>query len=156
MFRFTRSALIPASLAFAPALADAQQTTRTSIPLMARLQAQVQARETSAPASEGGRLLNAEIATLSNNGQRDTHLLTGWSGIITVTGFCDTSCGDLDIALVDSRTGEIVAQDIAADATPTVTIRTDAARDYNLRVQMYNCAVENCYFVTAVYFRVIQ
>ena len=153
MKTFVRSALLAAAmLGVAAAPASAQSISQQSTQLLNQLRNEIASRESNAPANEGNQLLNAEVATLAQSETRTTHLLANWGGIITISGYCATGCGDLDIAILDANTGAEIMTNATSDATPFVTFQSLETGDYNLRVTMYNCA-DKCLYVTASYWR---
>jgi len=149
-------AALAAFLGVAILPANAQQYSALSGPLLEQLRNVVTYREAAAPANEGKDLLSAELSTLRTGQQRTSHLIANWGdGLITVVGFCEAACGDLDLVVTDVDTGEEIVSDVGTDATPSVTFRPDAARDYNIVARMYSCSTpDGCYFVTASFFRI--
>jgi hypothetical protein len=135
--------------------ANAQQYSALSGPLLDQLRGHIVWREGSAPSNEGKDLLTAEMSTLRQGQERTTHLVANWGdGPLTIVGFCEAACGDLDLVITDANTGAEIISDVGTDSSPTVTFRPDATRDYNLVARMYNCSTSNgCYFVTASFFR---
>jgi hypothetical protein len=135
--------------------ASAQQYSALSGPLLDQLRGHIVWRESSAPSNEGKDLLTAEMSTLRQGQQRTTHLVADWGdGLMTVVGFCEAACGDLDLVITDADTGAEIASDVATNSTPSITFRPDATRDYNVVARMYNCSTtDGCYFVTASFFR---
>ncbi|MEZ5957526.1 MAG: hypothetical protein R3C27_09990 [Hyphomonadaceae bacterium] len=135
--------------------AGAQQYSSLSGPLLDQLRGHIVWRESSAPANEGKDLLTAEMSTLRQGQQRTTHLVGDWGdGLLTVVGFCEAACGDLDLVITDAATGAEIASDVRTDSRPVITFRPEAARSYNVVARMYNCSTsDGCYFVTASFFR---
>lgn len=152
-FKFV--AVVAALIGAAILPASAQQYSALSGPLLDQLRSHIVWRESSAPASEGKDLLTAEMSTLRQGQQRTTHLVADWGdGVMTVVGFCEAACGDLDLVVTDVATGAEVVTDVSTDSAPIVTFRPDASRDYNIVARMYNCSTpDGCYFVTASFFR---
>jgi|CXWL01.1.fsa_nt_gi hypothetical protein len=136
--------------------ASAQQYSALSGPLLDQLRGHIVWRESSAPPNEGKDLLTAEMSTLRQGQERTTHLVGDWGdGLLTVVGFCEAACGDLDLVITDAATGAEIASDVSTDSRPSLTFRPDASRDYNLVARMYNCSTsDGCYFVTASFFRI--
>jgi hypothetical protein len=148
--------LVAAFFSAAVLPASAQQYSALSGPLLDQLRGQIAYREANAPRSEGKDLLSAEISTLRQGQERTTHLVQNWGdGLLTVIGFCETACGDLDLTIKDAETGAEIATDVGTDSTPSVTFRPEASRRYNVVARMYNCSTaDGCYFVTAAFFRI--
>lgn len=121
----------------APAQAQTSAASRTAA-LMDALRGEILRREQLAPGNEGQTVFSAEIGSLYADEDREVHLVRGWSGIITVVGFCDQYCSDLDLYVTDDL-GNAVATDVSINATPVVTFRSQAERTYRLRALMYGC-----------------
>ena len=58
-------------------------------------------------------------------------------------GVCDTDCLDMDFKLYDEN-GNLLKQDIAPDAYPTVSISPRWTGDFTLRVSMPRCSTHYC------------
>ncbi len=60
-------------------------------------------------------------------------------------------CGDIDLYLWDAYEQRFVAQDDATDAQPQVRYYPTDGRSYVIRVVMYNCPANSCWYtMTAV------
>lgn len=155
MRRLKFVAVVAALIGAAIVPASAQQYSAISGPLLDQLRGHISWRESSAPANEGKDLLTAEMSTLRQGQQRTSHLVANWGdGVMTVVGFCEANCGDLDLVVTDVNTGAEIVSDVSTDSAPSVTFRPDASRDYNIVARMYNCSTpDGCYFVTASFFR---
>lgn len=62
-----------------------------------------------------------------------------------IIGACDTDCSDLDIEVLGPG-GDVVARDDTADDVPVVTFRPTSAGTFSVRVNMYACSAQPCYF----------
>lgn len=133
--------------------ASAQTIAQQAGPLFDQLRGQIGYRESNAPANEGNQLLNAELATLRNGEERTTHIVSDWTGQMTITGFCGASCADLDLTIIDTTTNTEVVTDTATNATPIVNFWAQNGHDYSLKVTMYSCS-DTCLYITASYFRI--
>lgn len=60
-------------------------------------------------------------------------------------GTCDADCGNLDMELIDMRTGGVVASDMLADPIPVVSFSPPANGSYMVRVLMQACSAAPCY-----------
>ena len=71
-----------------------------------------------------------------------------------LTGACDQDCSDVDLALID-RDGRLVSEDVLEDDQPVLDIMADGWRvdsgSYTLRMTMYRCEVEPCYYGIGVF-----
>ena len=64
---------------------------------------------------------------------------------------CDEDCDDIDIYLEDMN-GNVVEEDISIDDAPIVSAAGRGER-MRLRVRMYSCNVEPCYYAVGVFVR---
>jgi hypothetical protein len=69
-----------------------------------------------------------------------------------IVGACDDDCGDLDLRLYDGG-GRELAEDIALDATPSVTVPPNQGSSFRVEVVMVRCSVEPCYWGLGVFER---
>lgn len=60
-------------------------------------------------------------------------------------GACDGDCTNVDLELIDMRTGGVVASDMLADDYPVVHFRPEANGQYMVRLLMQSCSVAPCY-----------
>jgi hypothetical protein len=68
----------------------------------------------------------------------------------TFLGACDGDCTNVDIELIDMRTGGVVASDMLADDYPVVAFTPPADGQYIARLLLQNCTVAPCYTGTRV------
>lgn len=108
-------------------------------------------REASRPPSQGHTYYHGEVGSLNDDEERVSALIGGWRGVVTVTGFCDRSCDDLDLFVIDDL-GQTVISDISVDARPRVTFMALQDRRYQLRVRMYACEQDPCYYAVGAYY----
>ncbi|MGE0597422.1 MAG: hypothetical protein AB7P07_13745 [Hyphomonadaceae bacterium] len=121
--------------------------------MMDALRAEMLRREVSAPGNEGATYFHGEVGSLNDDENRQAHLISNWGGgVVTVTGFCDSDCSDLDLFVVDDAGNEIVS-DVSIDTTPVVTFTPDASRAYELRVRMYQCNTNPCFYSVGAFYR---
>lgn len=130
--------------------AQAQESgTTRGVRMLDMLRSEAVLRE----ANRGERLLSAEVGSLSEGQNREVHLVGGWSGTMTVIGYCDQYCGDLDLYVVDD-TGAEVASDVSINDTPVVTFSASSSRTYRLRIRMYRCQADQvCMYGAAAFWR---
>lgn len=69
-----------------------------------------------------------------------------------ILGACDEDCDDLDLYLFDDD-GDEIDSDLAADDFPILRYTPRRNGDYRLRIRMYNCNREPCYFAVGIYYR---
>ena len=69
-----------------------------------------------------------------------------------ILGACDEDCDDLDLYLFDDD-GDEIDSDVAADDYPILRYTPRRNGDYRLRIRMYNCNREPCYFAVGIYYR---
>lgn len=65
-------------------------------------------------------------------------------------GACDGDCTNVDLELIDMRTGGVVGSDMLADDYPIVTFTPPANGQYIARLLLQNCSVAPCYVGTRV------
>jgi hypothetical protein len=68
----------------------------------------------------------------------------------TFLGACDGDCTNVDIELIDMRTGGVVASDMLSDDYPVVNFTPPANGQYIARLLLQNCTVAPCYTGTRV------
>ncbi len=67
-----------------------------------------------------------------------------------IEGFCDEDCDDLDLYLTDSD-GDELDKDIEEDDFPLMYFSPNKTARYSIKVSMYSCEVEPCYFGLAIF-----
>lgn len=67
-----------------------------------------------------------------------------------IEGFCDVDCNDLDLYLSDSD-GNQLDSDTEVDDFPVIYYEPDVTGRYLIKVSMYACEVEPCYFGLAIF-----
>lgn len=65
---------------------------------------------------------------------------------------CDEDCDDIDIYLEDTN-GNVLDEDISLNDAPIVSLTAKGESRYVLRVRMYSCSLEPCYFAIGVFGR---
>ena len=65
-------------------------------------------------------------------------------------GVCDEDCLDLDLELYDGY-GNLVSQDESEDNAPIVEVSVATSGEFTLRVTMYDCTEDPCYYGVGVY-----
>ena len=69
-----------------------------------------------------------------------------------VTGACDADCEDIDIQILTAG-GEEVARDNDMDDLPVVEVKPRSSGRFSIRVTMYKCTVDPCYWGIALFYR---
>jgi hypothetical protein len=69
-----------------------------------------------------------------------------------ILGACDNDCGDLDLFLVDDDGNEIDS-DTSADDFPVVRYSPRRNGNFRVRIRMYECDTEPCFFAVGIYSR---
>ena len=70
----------------------------------------------------------------------------------TILGACDDDCEDMDLFLMD-RNGNELASDTEVDSFPLVSITPSYTGTFQVRVKMYDCTLEPCFYSVGVYRR---
>ena len=65
---------------------------------------------------------------------------------------CDEDCSDIDVFLEDAG-GEVLDSDVSLNDAPVVSYASRGAGQVRLRVRMYSCSTEPCFFGVAVFGR---
>ena len=69
-----------------------------------------------------------------------------------ILGACDDDCEDMDLFLMD-RNGNELDSDTEVDSFPLIAITPSYSGSYQVRVKMYECTVEPCFYSVGVYRR---
>lgn len=69
-----------------------------------------------------------------------------------IVSFCDEDCSDVDLYLLDGK-GNAVQEHTGTDDTPILEVRPDRGGSFTIRVRMYECSTEPCYFGVGVFGR---
>ncbi len=99
-----------------------------------------------------GFALMGEIERGSLQAERQmTFLVEFQAGVdYMVVGFCDESCTDLDLAILDPS-GEGLNSDYLPDAQPVLIITPEVQGHHQVRVDMVGCSVESCVFSVGIF-----
>ena len=94
----------------------------------------------------------AQVRSRISAEEDDLLLLAGWGGEpkgqrpeYTVLGACDNDCNNVDVELIDMRTGGVVASDLLPDDYPVVSYTPTANGDYLARLILRTCTTAPCY-----------
>ncbi|MDO1559031.1 hypothetical protein Q0812_06270 [Brevundimonas sp. 2R-24] len=140
------------SLAAQPALAQSGGVSGRVSGVAQRMLNDMMWREANRPIGQGHTYFHGEVGSLNDDQTRESRVIGGWGGTVTVAGFCDDVCRDLDLEILDSQ-GDVVASDVRIDTTPVVTFTSLASETYQLRVRMYDCpAGATCYYAVGAYY----
>ncbi len=74
----------------------------------------------------------------------------GWE--YRIVSFCDEDCTDIDLYLTDENDNEI-DEDVSTNRVPIIECEPAWTGEFNIRVRMYECEVEPCYFGIGVFGR---
>lgn len=97
--------------------------------------------------------LEEEISGALEEGRSETHDIRLRGGrAYAILGTCDNDCGDLDLYLVDDDGNEIDS-DTSTDDFPIVRYSPRRSGDFRVRIRMYECDSEPCYFAVGIYSR---
>ena len=69
-----------------------------------------------------------------------------------LTGACDNDCSDIDLLILNAD-GETVEEDTEEDDTPVVFFSPKKDGRYTVRVKMYACSDEPCYFGFGLFYK---
>ena len=69
-----------------------------------------------------------------------------------ILAVCDEDCSDIDLYLYDED-GDEIDTDTSIDQEPVVRVTPRRNADYRVRVRMYSCDTEPCYYAFGVYER---
>ena len=87
---------------------------------------------------------------LNNQTHRDYRLNLNGGAEYMIAAVCDEDCYDLDVALYD-RNGNLIGYDETEDAEPMVAVQVYTGGSFTLRVTMYHCEAEPCYYAVGLY-----
>lgn len=105
------------------------------------------------PSSQGWRLTGeATIGSLPDSRSEDRSLRLEGGGTYGIIATCDQDCSDVDLFVYDDA-GRELDSDIAPDDYPILEFRAPYSGSYDLRVRMYDCAADPCYYAYEVYRR---
>jgi hypothetical protein len=142
--RTLAAALALSASALTAAPAHAQDTWERQV---TRLLGQV-----ASVATDNGMTLTHEpwIGSL-NDGTSERHTINLRAGTsYALVGVCDNDCTDLDFRLYDAN-GNEVAEDVATDDTPVITITPRRSGQYVLQAVMADCRADPCRYGIGVY-----
>ncbi|NIM49256.1 MAG: hypothetical protein GTN78_19755 [Gemmatimonadales bacterium] len=86
-----------------------------------------------------------------NDSDSDSFTVTlreGWD--YRIVSFCDEDCSDIDLYLEDENDNEIDS-DVEIDDVPIIESRPRWTGRFTIRVRMYECSAEPCYFGVGVF-----
>ncbi len=134
-----------AALAFAGSAAQAQ----SSFDLLAESVDSMQRRLWGTWYSEP---LATQIGILASSQHADFTITPSSAGYGTLQAYATCGgCSDIDLFLWDAYERTWVAQDNAVDATPSFRHTPVPGRSYVIRVSMYDCPINSCWYtMTAV------
>ena len=103
--------------------------------------------------SSNGYVTRNYILGRLDQGDTDTWTLTLYGGNdYKVVGACDGDCRDVDL-FVENDNGKSIASDESRDDTPIVDFHVPDNGEYKVKVKMYDCKENPCYYGIAVFFK---
>jgi hypothetical protein len=114
-----------------------------------------------------GDYLSASADALADEGYREMDVFTGslddsedesvWidlrgSSDYAIVGVCDNDCDDIDLYIYDED-GDEIDSDASTDDVPVLELSTRGSGEFRVRVRMFNCDTEPCYYAFGVYRR---
>lgn len=72
-----------------------------------------------------------------------------------IAAVCDNDCTDIDLTLFDGM-GQVISQDNAVDAHPIVPVYVTGSGRFTVKVLMYTCSNQPCYYAAALFGRQAQ
>lgn len=103
--------------------------------------------------SVGYEMTHELIFSSLDEGESETFTLDVDGGMdYRMIALCDEDCDDIDIYLEDMD-GEVLDEDISLNDAPIVALTAKGSTRYRLRVRMYSCSIEPCYFAIGVFGR---
>jgi len=119
-------------------------------------QQQITNQLTAAASTIRGQGYNADRAPLTGSLNDDTEetLMVNLTGGVryAILGVCDNDCSDVDLQLF-SGDGTKIAEDLATDDHPVVTLVAQYTGQYRLKVLMPACRTNPCYYGVQVFVR---
>lgn len=99
---------------------------------------------------EGYTVKNYIIGTISEEDDDTWTFYLPRNNEYLIEAFCDEDCDDLDLYLNDSE-GNQIDSDTAEDDYPIIFFEPTKSDRYQIKVSMYSCTVEPCYFGLAIF-----
>jgi hypothetical protein len=104
-------------------------------------------------ASDDGYSLRNYVVGSLDDDQDDFWTMTFYGGNeYMITGACDEDCSDIDLAIL-TEDGTEVTSDRETDSFPVVSLHPSRDIRYQVKVSMYSCAVEPCYFGFGIFYK---
>lgn len=104
-------------------------------------------------ASDDGYSLRNYVVGSLDDDQDDFWTMTFYGGNeYMITGACDEDCSDIDLAIL-TEDGTEVTSDRATDSFPVVSVHPGLDTRYQVKVSMYSCSVEPCYFGFGIFYK---
>lgn len=70
----------------------------------------------------------------------------------SILSVCDEDCSDIDLFLYDDD-GDQIDSDVSINEVPVVRETPNRTGEYRIRVRMYSCSTEPCYYAVGIYER---
>lgn len=103
--------------------------------------------------SVGYEMTHDLIFSSLDEGESETFTVDVRSGFdYRMLALCDEDCSDIDVYLED-MSGDELDQDVSLNDAPVVSMTARSDQQVRLRVRMYSCSTEPCYFGVAIFGR---
>lgn len=89
--------------------------------------------------------LNDEIVDLQPNADHRWEISLDRGVAYRIVGACDNECSNMDMELIDARTGAVVLSDTLPDDYPTLSYTPAANGRYVVRIIMRACSIAPCF-----------
>ena len=98
------------------------------------------------------RMEESLYGNLYSSGDETFQIELGSGRPYAILGACDDDCGDLDLFLID-RNGNELDSDTEVDSFPMLSVTPSSSGTFTVRVEMFECSTEPCFFSVGVYRR---
>jgi hypothetical protein len=103
--------------------------------------------------SEEGYSSSKYIIGRLNQGEEETWNIRLFAGNdYYITGVCDGDCKDVDLTLADAA-GRELTSDTSDDDVPVMRYRVKTTGTYSIKVNMFTCGADPCYFGLGIFFK---
>ena len=91
-----------------------------------------------------------EIGSLDDGAEESFTLRLSAEREYALVGACDADCDDMDFWLYDEN-DNLIDSDTSTDDVPIVRVTPRWSGTFRIRVRMYECSVEPCYYGSGVF-----
>lgn len=92
------------------------------------------------------------VGTLRDDAEETFSLVLRDDREYPIVSVCDIDCHDIDLYVYDEN-GQLIDQDEKRDVIPVLYIRPRWTGEFRIRVKMFDCGREPCYFGIGVFAR---